>query len=276
MRGSLDVARPFVAARGIIPAHAGLTLCLFKAATISGDHPRACGAHPLMTSSEFLEKGSSPRMRGSLFRNGDILHITGIIPAHAGLTIIYLNTFSIFRDHPRACGAHSYVLMPMLKFVGSSPRMRGSLDDLLDDGVDEGIIPAHAGLTEHRRRQSTAAWDHPRACGAHVCILADVNRLVGSSPRMRGSPRRGICTPSSVGIIPAHAGLTGLRRLLQNKNRDHPRACGAHSFSMTGAMFEMGSSPRMRGSPGPGGSQRAQSGIIPAHAGLTNRKRGSS
>ena len=147
MRGSLDVARPFVAARGIIPAHAGLTLCLFKAATISGDHPRACGAHPLMTSSEFLEKGSSPRMRGSRLHERLYSAVIGIIPAHAGLTTCATWAGSSARDHPRACGAHRVAQILFSPAQGSSPRMRGSPVGIARNLFLLGIIPAHAGLT---------------------------------------------------------------------------------------------------------------------------------
>ena len=86
MRGSHDLLLCSRQPVGIIPAHAGLTDSHGKGRHGHGDHPRACGAHYLRTSLSILEKGSSPRMRGSrpTLPTSSTLH--GIIPAHAGLT----------------------------------------------------------------------------------------------------------------------------------------------------------------------------------------------
>ena len=70
-------------------------------------------------------------------------------------------------DHPRACGAHDLELASPVKILGSSPRMRGSPPDFRIAFARVGIIPAHAGLTIRVDLIRTAAWDHPRACGAH-------------------------------------------------------------------------------------------------------------
>ena len=72
-----------------------------------------------------------------------------------------------------------------------------------------------------------------------------------------------------LGIIPAGAGLTiacfcGLRI-----DRDHPRGCGAHRFSSPPQTMTLGSSPRVRGSPGQPAYSQHSCGIIPAGAGLT-------
>ena len=55
--------------------------------------------------------------------------------------------------------------------------------------------------------------------------------------------------------------------------RDHPRACGAHVLIRRQRQKSQGSSPRMRGSPHPYPCPVLQSGIIPAHAGLTSSSR---
>ena len=107
--------------------------------------------------------------------------------------------------------------------------MRGSRYTIKTIYVDDGIIPAHAGLTEaaalvHPRtrgiipahagltiRYSTyvsMTWDHPRACGAHGESFALNTSMRGSSPRMRGSHEVTRLIQPILGIIPAHAGLT--------------------------------------------------------------------
>ena len=55
----------------------------------------------------------------------------------------------------------------MLPFAGSSPRVRGSLDEASADFEGRGIIPAGAGLTVICRIGSLESRDHPRGCGAH-------------------------------------------------------------------------------------------------------------
>ena len=132
----------------------------------------------------------------------------GIIPAHAGLTRPRSWMIACLRDHPRACGAHFQHLPQSRHVIGSSPRMRGS--QLVKESAHkyDGIIPAHAGLTSNRHRPACWIWDHPRACGAHFSLACTRHRMVGSSPRMRGSPSRGCTREQFSGIIPAHAGLT--------------------------------------------------------------------
>ena len=114
--------------------------------------------------------------------------------------------------------------------------------------------------------------DHPRACGAHFCEANGERSSAGSSPRMRGSRDGPHQAVHRLGIIPAHAGLTTEWAEEKKRQRDHPRACGAHVLSVGTTTRVQGSSPRMRGSLRDSPLLGKQSGIIPAHAGLTCRK----
>ena len=149
MRGSPVYGQFFAVCLGIIPAHAGLTPTHQYLCRVPGDHPRACGAHPLSSALIEVSKGSSPRMRGSLPFSTISFITVGIIPAHAGLTFAALPRISALRDHPRACGAHCGYSIGAGCGAGSSPRMRGSLTGLTEKAGNAGIIPAHAGLTYH-------------------------------------------------------------------------------------------------------------------------------
>ena len=91
----------------------------------------------------------------------------------------------------------------------------------------------------------------------------------GSSPRMRGSLLLSHSNDRLFRIIPAHAGLTGLRSYGLLDLRDHPRACGAHVGRCRCIITHVGSSPRMRGSHDLLMHCGVEHGIIPAHAGLT-------
>ena len=86
--------------------------------------------------------------------------------------------------------------------------MRGSRIEFTLFDVVEGIIPAHAGLTEHDNLLRDTRRDHPRACGAHIFWLKNRKPDEGSSPRMRGSLDIFPDVCFAPGIIPAHAGLT--------------------------------------------------------------------
>ena len=132
-----------------------------------------------------------------------------------------------------------------------------------------GIIPAHAGLTAMSANCQTCVRDHPRACGAHRRIFTFLVQSSGSSPRMRGSLCIHLHVAGSIGIIPAHAGLTRRTHGPKLTGRDHPRACGAHSSSNASTLGYQGSSPRMRGSHLDCRISNRRKGIIPAHAGLT-------
>ena len=74
-----------------------------------------------------------------------------------------------------------------------------------------GIIPAYAGSTTELHCCASHWRDHPRVCGEHIHM--GQNRLFtwGSSPRMRGAPRRESSRPYRSGIIPAYAGSTDWR-----------------------------------------------------------------
>ncbi len=152
--------------------------------------------------------GSSPRMRGSPGAGFDSIRAVGIIPAHAGLTPGAICYACAPWDHPRACGAHLMSNKQKKVVKGSSPRMRGSLTVVVAAAYDEGIIPAHAGLTKSATSFCVIPRDHPRACGAHRNWGGARCRVSGSSPRMRGSLFGLPVSCITLGIIPAHAGLT--------------------------------------------------------------------
>ena len=273
MRGSLGSRAVMRAERGIIPAHAGLTNVERHCGRRYGDHPRACGAHIHNGDARLDVVGSSPRMRGSRPSAGIRNPQTGIIPAHAGLTDLQRMRAASERDHPRACGAHQVKIITEEIMLGSSPRMRGSRKVKIIVIKNDGIIPAHAGLTAGALTSESTSRDHPRACGAHQNPYNQTDCLPGSSPRMRGSQGPQAARHRHDGIIPAHAGLTTGDRPTVTRARDHPRACGAHNPVPANGRVGGGSSPRMRGSRFRYGFETIHFGIIPAHAGLTRFSR---
>ena len=193
----------------------------------------------------------------------------GIIPARAGNTTPGgVNKLAI-GDHPRACGEHVFSLSLFAVILGSSPRVRGTRFARHVPAPSPGIIPARAGNTSHISSCESVHRDHPRACGEHgENGHAGVNEG-GSSPRVRGTHRRCWHVQALRGIIPARAGNTTRRRRISRRSRDHPRACGEHSWAWTVMNGVAGSSPRVRGTRMTVNDYLAEVGIIPARAGNT-------
>ena len=111
---------------------------------------------------------------------------------------------------------------------GSSPHMRGALCSLLCPVSNPGIIPAYAGSTCLHRSAPYSRQDHPRICGEHPGVLFQVGPGPGSSPHMRGALAQLRVAHGLGRIIPAYAGSTCPRVLLQASRKDHPRICGEH------------------------------------------------
>ena len=172
------------------------------------------------------DRGSSPRMRGTLLDR--ILPGAGvrIIPAHAGNSLLMFQVTATNTDHPRACGELLFIPSRSHRVDGSSPRMRGTR---FIEGITrefERIIPAHAGNSGLLSRRRSGCTDHPRACGELVSTGYQQVVDNGSSPRMRGTPGRECGCILRSRIIPAHAGNSFLGRNLHSLFPDHPRACG--------------------------------------------------
>ena len=208
-------------------------------------------------------------MRGSLSMRLSTPRLAGIIPAGAGLTPSARFFLGKYWDHPRGCGAHAEACRFRRLFLGSSPRVRGSLFIGIIAIFGIRIIPAGAGLTYLRNSAIVSPRDHPRGCGAHSCHASISLPRPGSSPRVRGSLLGDKSMFDGMGIIPAGAGLTLSCVPPAGPRGDHPRGCGAHDHIQLWRNTSWGSSPRVRGSRTVDGYPYQHAGIIPAGAGLT-------
>ena len=171
------------------------------------------------------------------------------------------------------CGEHAALFTLIAKSAGSSPRVRGTRIDRVRKPVDSGIIPACAGNTSLTVTSTPTLRDHPRVCGEHLSASAHTAPLVGSSPRVRGTPPPVCPTIEGCGIIPACAGNTLGTCPARSCRRDHPRVCGEHQFSALIDDLGKGSSPRVRGTPNLVQNLNVGCGIIPACAGNTSTRR---
>ena len=147
MRGTPSGVVGFVYKAGIIPAYAGNTFSRFLGMPDGWDHPRVCGEHRLFSIRFLSYRGSSPRMRGTLYEVAADFLGSGIIPAYAGNTRASLRRRTGTRDHPRVCGEHHHGVSVCC--------------------AEFGIIPAYAGNTLLLILLLMLCWDHPRVCGEH-------------------------------------------------------------------------------------------------------------
>ena len=167
-------------------------------------------------------------MRGTPGRHAIHWRSVGIIPTYAGNTGELAKMLRQNGDHPRVCGEHHMDRCTRISCPGSSPRMRGTHFLVQFRTVRFGIIPAYAGNTIAVMFSRIDVRDHPRVCGEHLEPSPVQNSTAGSSPRMRGTPRRSGAVARRAGIIPAYAGNTRHRISASSRSRDHPRVCGEH------------------------------------------------
>ena len=190
MRGTHTIEDAKQAGLRIIPAHAGNSVRPRRSPCPESDHPRACGELCPTTEITVPGIGSSPRMRGTQGREEARAFIRRIIPAHAGNSVPCSPRSRQPSDHPRACGelASSQRAVPI--GIGSSPRMRGTLERTLLRDFLRRIIPAHAGNSPSVNSITPPLPDHPRACGELDRWLpdrADQHRII---PAHAGNSRR--------------------------------------------------------------------------------------
>ena len=81
--------------------------------------------------------------------------------------------------------------------------------------------------------------------------------------------------PTHFRIIPAHAGFTATSDVEMPWNGDHPRTRGVYTPAHISALRARGSSPHTRGLPARAFQAVGERGIIPAHAGFTTPRSGS-
>ena len=164
-RGKLQRVRMCRVMSGLIPTHAGKTLCLAFCFVFLWAHPRSRGENYLFTFLCVLFPGSSPLTRGKLKAGfGKHTHLR-LIPAHAGKTITRHACRSPRRAHPRSRGENQRRTRLDLVRAGSSPLTRGKLIRSVRHVPAPGLIPAHAGKTGRWRPRSMSRGAHPRSRG---------------------------------------------------------------------------------------------------------------
>ena len=174
-------------------------------------------------------------MRGE-HRGQRVHHQAGwFIPAYAG----WVPPRRIFRGgtwvYPRVCGVGASGSRKSSDGRGLSPRVRGGLTDLLDDGVVEGFIPACAGWVVAVSPVLHFFRVYPRVCGVGVPMRLSRISWMGLSPRVRGGPSEFRRSAVVMGFIPACAGWVCFRRMAARSTQVYPRVCGVGTLIFKGS-----------------------------------------
>ena len=144
----------------------------------------------MQKSHNFLEiLGSSPRMRGTAGYGQAKLFPGRFIPAYAGNRIYFPDMCFPISVHPRVCGEQRLRLAHRQGRHGSSPRMRGTVNDSIPPNRIWRFIPAYAGNRQKLWRHRNRSPVHPRVCGEQHRFYLQNHINSGSSPRMRGTGR---------------------------------------------------------------------------------------
>ena len=110
------------------------------------------------------------------------------------------------------CGDHYQLLSTAMEEGGSPPHVRGPRLGHTEYTYYGGITPACAGTTKPCLLLLLLVGDHPRMCGDHYQLLSTAMEEGGSPPHVRGPPNMGWKATFRLGITPACAGTTHIRR----------------------------------------------------------------
>ena len=146
MRGSAKLAFALNAYRRFIPACAGIGVLGAERALQIAVHPRLCGDRIHIDRLMIDSYGSSPPVRGSAEGRRRFSAFYRFIPACAGIGDTTSSGLYITSVHPRLCGDRPSGIQYIQFLSGSSPPVRGSVNDNGGELAAKRFIPACAGI----------------------------------------------------------------------------------------------------------------------------------
>ena len=198
--------------------------------------------------------GLSPRVRGNLSGDGDLIQVDRSIPASAGEPPSFSPSSHFGRVYPRECGGTDTASERASHGNGLSPRVRGN------------------------RRDCALAYFstqvYPRECGGTVCPRRICVAGLGLSPRVRGNHPIVYYLSCESGSIPASAGEPSEQPDAALMWTVYPRECGGTPQWLYTDPPIIGLSPRVRGNRSDRAGGTATTRSIPASAGEPRRGHG--
>ena len=138
-----------------------------------------------------------------------------------------MKTQTKVRAHPRVCGENPLPVLPLIRSLGSPPRVRGKRTRIVTSIHQSRLTPACAGKTQIISAPANSDAAHPRVCGENYWKSASK----GHTPW----------------LTPACAGKTLTAGRLAIFFKAHPRVCGENPKNRKPLKGGRGSPPRVRG-----------------------------
>ena len=145
VRGTGDAVRDKVLPQRFIPACAGNSRKPLGIDLHESVHPRVCGEQRKVLPSQYVNVGSSPRVRGTDNFSIRVQCTVRFIPACAGNRRLELRISISCAVHPRVCGEQPPQAACPVTQNGSSPRVRGTAYSSSVGTPRSRFIPACAG-----------------------------------------------------------------------------------------------------------------------------------
>ena len=205
-RGKLETPHQGLAARGLIPTHAGNTsgrsfrpssggapprsrretrISVTRRRIIRA-HPRSRGENTVVSLEQLAPAGSSPLTQGKRQQDRHRQAAPRLIPAHTGKTRCGPTFARTRRAHPHSRRENPLTCFFGVPCRGSSPLTRGKPLVGLAALERPGPIPTHAGKTAAHSIPAPIRTAHPRSCGENAGTTQRLPPLSGSSPLTRG------------------------------------------------------------------------------------------
>ena len=192
-------------------------------------------------------RGSSPRVRGTVFADHAVKLRIRFIPACAENSEHHDKRAYEHAVHPRVCGEQPNLRVNNYTINGSSPRVRGTDWFRRQCQCSNRFIPACAGNRIFTIQAILRRTVHPRVCGEQVTLQFSGLGLLRFIPACAGNSPAGLPTITGVSV--------------------HPRVCGEQKSGYFIPARTPGSSPRVRGTVCPHPGRPLWSRFIPACAG---------
>ena len=268
-RGGHDLVE---ALTGLIPTHAGKTSPATVSTSGSRAHPHSRGENTVSGAHPRRGPGSSPLTRGKQCIVCRHFALCGLIPTHAGKTVVAETVNAALTAHPHSRGENCIIACIANGQVGSSPLTRGKHMHTRTQTRTHRLIPTHAGKTGPNAGVWSVSWAHPHSRGENCKGIDRAGRDNGSSPLTRGKHYPHPKTRSDRRLIPTHAGKTCLPVRRRRGPEAHPHSRGENTAFFRWAHGAGGSSPLTRGKPRRSGTTKSVPGLIPTHAGKTRTR----
>ncbi len=150
-------------------------------------HPHAYGERAIRSSPDISGGGSSPRIWGTDRITVEPVPRQRFIPTHMGNGHIRQAVLYEMPVHPHAYGERAMAAAVMPSFIGSSPRIWGTVLPLARRCSRHRFIPTHMGNGSQIAHFLSGPTVHPHAYGERIVCYVYTTSHPGSSPRIWGT-----------------------------------------------------------------------------------------